>query len=111
MQDLVQVRESLVSARAEIHLHAVDDGLERFSRQPELTDEWGQSLPLGRFGRPPVEEGGYFTTPLRQLLLRRGSLRLIGRVVDRSTEIPDRDDGATLLWRQDQERVVEVGVS
>ena len=49
MQDSVQVREGLVSARAEIHLHAVDDGLERFSRQPELTDEWGQSLPLGAF--------------------------------------------------------------
>ncbi len=111
MQYLVQVRERLVSASAEIHLHAVDDGHERFSRQPELTDEGGQSLPLRRFGRPSVEERGNFTTPLRQLLLRRGSLRLIGRVVDRSTEVPDRDDGATLVGGQDQERVVEVGVS
>ena len=36
---------------------------------------------------------------------------LIHRIVDRAAEVPDRDDGAALLGRKDEERIVETGLA
>ena len=42
---------------------------------------------------------------------RRGGGRLVHRVVHGAAEVPDGDDGAPLLGRQDEKRIVEAGLA
>src|SRR5262245_66448861 len=45
--------------------------------------------------------------PSGPLLFRH---HFIDGIVYGATEVPDRDDGAPLLWRKDEERIVEAGI-
>ncbi len=120
MQYSVQVGERLVAARAEIHLDAFDERVERRARQAEGGDERGERASLPCLWRPAFKAGGQLATPAGDLVGgRHSSVRLalaghvdsIDGIIDGAAEIPHGDDRVTLGWRQHEERIVEAGVA
>src|SRR5207342_3448605 len=107
-----QVVERGVAGSVQIHRDAVDDILERLPRQAERGNERLQAPPLRRARVGAIERARQLLAPEHDRLAARwqaGRRRrlLIDRVVDRTAEVPDRDDGAALLRGQDEERVIE----
>ena len=112
------MREGFVARRIEIHRDAVDTILEGLTRQVEALHEgpqppglhgfwFGAVIAPGKLGaperRPPPGRSGSPRAARRRLLVHG--------IVDRTAKIPDGDDGAPLLGRQNEKRVVEAGLS
>ncbi len=109
-QVLVERLEGVVPRARQVHLHAVDQVLERTPRQVECAHERLQAASL-RGGRRAVEAPADLLPPLVERGLWRPLSRLVHRVVHHAAEIPDGDDRVALGCGKHEERVVETGVS
>jgi len=92
--------------RQHVHLHAVDDGEEIRTLEPELADRLRQSAQARR--RRSAVERVDVAAPLLQLGEPQPALAGIVRdIVDRAAEGVDLEHGVALLSRQDAHRHVE----
>ena len=109
---LHELRVGRIPGAMEVHLHAVDEQVERFARQFEPRDERLQIPSLRRRWRRAAEEPLHLVPPggkPGRCAPRVGLL--VHAVVHGTAEVPHRDDGAAFVGWKHQERIGERGIA
>ncbi len=106
---LLQARIVQITGLVQIHLHAVNDGLQVFAVQSVSLQMRLQSL-SHRMGWIARQHGRDFFAPPHQFGARHAFVgAVVDCIVDLAAESIQRRDGASPLCRQEQEAVIKTG--